>query len=769
MKTRVIQDEPEPSHHRTPVDLCSEQMQRAMNVAGRMGHWSATHWKTAVFGWLACVVVLFFAGNVLIGMNQIKTEDAGVGQSHQADQILKNAFPERNPQDEFVLVQSSSRTADDPAFHAAVADVIGSVQGNPAIKNLDSPYGRGNASLISDDRHAAMVSWEMRGDKDAAENKIDAILANTESVAGRHPAFYIGEAGSVSSDKALEEMFNDQLKLAGERSIPITIGVLLVVLGTLVAAGVPILLALSGVLATIGLVAVSSHLIPADPNVSAVILLIGLAVGVDYSLFYIKREREERARGRSYSAALDAAAATSGRAVLISGFTVMIAMAGMFFAGDKTYLSFAIATMTVVGVAMLGSLTVLPALLARLGPKIERGRIPIVHRFRNDAGGSRLWKAILTPALKHPVASAVVAGGLLIVLALPVFQLHTAQSGFDALPKSAATVETIQRTQAAFSDGNVSPAIVAVEANTDSPATKRALGSLETRALASGQAKEPIDVEVSASHDVARVTIPLAGEGVDDRANEALDALRNDILPATVGRVPDATYAVTGLTAQSADQNSLLKSKAPIVFGFVLIFAFSLLLVAFRSIVIALKAIVLNLLSVGAAYGVLIAVFQFGWGENLFDFNSNGGIAYWLPIFMFVILFGLSMDYHVFILSRIREAYDRGSSTDDAIEQGITSTAGVVTSAAIVMVGVFAVFALMPILDMKEMGIGLAVAVLIDATIVRAVLLPASMKLLGDWNWYLPSWLEWLPRLEPTEPAGPKERVEAPAALGPTA
>jgi uncharacterized membrane protein YdfJ with MMPL/SSD domain len=457
MKTRVIQDEPEPAAHKSPLDVCSEQMQRAMNVAGRMGHWSANHWKTAVFGWLAGVVVLFYAGNALIGMNQIKAEDAGVGQSHKADQILKKAFPERNPQDEFVLVQSSSRTTADPAFHAAVDDVIGSVQGNPAIKNLDSPYGPGNASLVSDDRHAAMVTWEMRGDKDAAENKIDAILANTDSVAGRHPAFYIGEAGSVSSDKALEKLFTDQLKLAGERSIPITIGVLLVVLGTLVAVGVPILLALSGVIATIGLVAVSSHLIPADPNVNAVILLIGLAVGVDYSLFYIKREREERARGRSYEAALQAAAATSGRAVLISGFTVMIAMAGMFFAGDKTYLSFAIATMTVVAVAMLGSLTVLPAVLARLGPKIEKGRIPIVHRWRNDAGGSRVWKAILTPALEHPVASVVAAGGLLIVLALPAFRLHTAQSGFDALPKGAPTVETIQRTEDAFSNGNVSP------------------------------------------------------------------------------------------------------------------------------------------------------------------------------------------------------------------------------------------------------------------------------------------------------------------------
>ena len=659
-----------------------------------------------------------------------------------------------------MLVQSASRTVDNPAFRSTVNDVIGSVQSSPAIKNLDSPYAARNAALISDDRHAAMVKWEMKGDADQAQDNIDALSAATDKVGTQHPGFFVGHAG-VSSDKGLDKMFGDQLKLAGERSIPITIAVLLIVLGSLVAVGIPILLALSGVLATIGLVAVTSHVVPADGNVNAVILLIGLAVGVDYSLFYIKRWREERAAGKDPDAALAVAAATSGRSVLISGFTVLIAMAGLFFAGDKTYLSFGIATMIVVGVAMLGSLTVLPALLSKLGPRVDKGRIPFVHRFRNDAGGSRLWKAILRPTLNHPLLATVLAGGLLLALAVPAFKLHTAQSGLEALPSSAPTVDTIQRVQDAFSNGNVSPAIVAVEANTDSPATKQAIAALKVRSLASGQAKKPIDVEVNASHDVARVTIPLVGSGVDSTSNDALNTLRNDILPATIGKVPEATFAVTGTTAQSVDQNALLKSKAPIVFGFVLIFAFALLLITFRSIVIALKAIVLNLLSVAAAYGALILIFQYGWGESLFDFTSNGGIAYWLPIFLFVILFGLSMDYHIFILTRVREAYDRGLSTEQAVEHGISTTAGVVTSAALVMVGVFAVFALMPILDMKEMGIGLAVAVLIDATIIRAVLLPASMKLLGDWNWYLPSWLEWLPRLEPgAEPDEP--RVEAP-------
>jgi uncharacterized membrane protein YdfJ with MMPL/SSD domain len=746
-----------------PAGVASVQMQKAMNVAGRMGRWSAEHWKTAVFGWLAFVIVSFALG-MFLGTKQIETKDANVGQSHKADRILQRAFPQADPQTEIVLVQNAKLTATDAEFRTAVADVLGSVRGNPAIKNLVSPYDRGQAALISQDGHAAMVQWDMKGEKKAAEKKINAILAATKAVAARHPSFTIGEAGSISSGKALDKLFNDQLALAGERSIPITILVLLLVLGTLVAVGVPLLLALSGVLATIGLLAIPSQLVPMDPNVSAVVLLIGLAVGVDYSLFYIKREREERAAGKSPEAALAAAAATSGRSVLISGFTVLIAMAGLFFAGDKTYLSFAIGTMTVVGIAMLGSLTVLPALLAKLGDRIDKGRIPFVHRLRGS-GENRMWKTILTPALRHPAVSAVCAAALLVVIALPALRLNPAQSGLDSLPKSAATVDTILRIQHTFSNGDIDPALVAIEGDMNTPAAKRALAALKAKALASGEMTKPIDVEISDSQRVARVTIPLVGKGVDAKSNAALRTLRNDVLPATIGRLPGADYAVSGGTAASVDQNALLKSKAPIVFGFVLIFAFGLLLVSFRSVVIALKAILLNLLSVGAAFGVLVAVFQWGWGESLLGFQSNGGIAYWLPIFLFVILFGLSMDYHVFILSRIREAYDRGSSTGEAVEHGIVTTAGVVTSAALVMVGVFAVFALMPILDMKEMGIGLAAAVLIDATIVRGVLLPSTMKLLGDWNWYLPSWLEWLPRLE-GEPEPPVEAPPMPA-LGP--
>src|ERR687888_1317107 len=359
-------------------------LKRSNNIAARMGRWSASHWKTAVFGWLVFVVAAFMIG-AKVGTKNIKDEDSNTGQSHKADQILKDGFPQADPLSEIVVVQSSTSKVDDPDFRATVNDVSRTVQGNLAIKNFKSPLDPANADQISKDRRTVMVTWDMKGKYDDATKKIDAIQAAVDAAGERHPGFYIGEAGAVSSGKAIDKMFSDQLKLAGERSIPITIIVLLLVFGALVAVGVPLLLALSAVAATIFLTAVPSHLIPMDQNVDAVILLIGLAVSVDYSLFYLKREREERAAGRGARAAIEAAAATSGRSVLISGFTVMAAMAGMFFAGDKTYLSIAVGTIMVVGIAMIGSLTVLPALLSRLGDKIEKGKIPYVHRLRRSS------------------------------------------------------------------------------------------------------------------------------------------------------------------------------------------------------------------------------------------------------------------------------------------------------------------------------------------------------------------------------------------------
>ena len=731
---------------------------QSRNLAARMGRWSASHWKTAVFGWLAFVIAAFAIGSA-VGTKTIDETDQNVGEARRGDHILQDAgYPQSSPITEIVIVQSTTKTIDVAGFRAAVDDVVDAVDGLPTIKNVRSPLQAENDAQVSKDRRTALVEWDMKGTQDVAEKNVDKIVAATDKVAKAHPDLYIGQAGSASSNKALNAMFADSLKDAGTRSIPLTLAILLIVFGSLLAAGVPLLLALTAVAAAIGLNALPSHFIPTSEDVAAVILLVGLAVGVDYVLFYLTRYREERANGRSEQAALEAAAATSGRSVLISGVTVMIAMAGMLFSGDKTFMSFSIATMLVVAIAMLGSLTVLPALLSRLGDGIERGRIPYLRRRRRNPGGSRVWARILSPALRHPVIAAVGSAAVLLVMAVPVLHLHTAQSGFEALSKNAPTVETLTKIQDSF-EGEASPASVAVRTDTDSVAFKNAANELKARVVESSRMHGPVNVEINPAHTVARIDIPLNGSGVDDESNAALKELREQILPPTVGQLDRAEYAVTGGTAASADFNSAMKKSVPIVFGFVLTFAFLLLLVTFRSVVVAAKAIVLNLLSVAAAYGAVVAIFQYGWGENLLNFNSNGGIANWLPMFMFVILFGLSMDYHVFILSRVREAYDRGMSTDDAVEHGIKSTAGVVTSAAIVMVGAFLIFATLPFLDFKEIGIGLAVAVLLDATIVRAFLLPATMKLLGDWNWYLPKWLEWLPQInhETEAPTAPPE------------
>jgi RND superfamily putative drug exporter len=721
-------------------------LKHSTNIAARMGRWSARHRKTAIFGWLAFVVAAFAIG-IAVPMQTIDETDFNVGEARKGDHIISDGGFSLDEQSEYVLVESQSHTTDDPAFRAVVVAAVSTLDSFPQVTKLRSPLDPGNEGQISKDGHSALIQFSPKGSYDEAVTYIDSITAATDEVQEANPGFYVGQAGTASTGKALDELFGSQLARAGLLSIPLTLGILLLVFGSLVGASIPLLLGLTSVFATMGLVALPSQIVPMDENISAVILLIGLAVGVDYSLFYIRRERDVRRAGRSESAALEAAAATSGRAVLISGITVMIAMAGMFFSGDKTFMSFAIGTMMVVAVAMLGSLTVLPAMLSWLGDRVDKVRVPLIWRLKREDGEPRVWSVILDRVLRRPLVSAIGATAVLVALALPALNLHTAISGIDGLPKSLKETQSYNRVNDAF-PGGATPAVVAISGDASDPELQAAVARLRTQALASGIGLNPIDVETAPGGKALRVDIPLAGNGTDSTSNDALAALREEIIPATLGTVSGIDYAVTGDTAASKDWNEAMKSAVPIVFAFVLAFAFLLLLVSFRSVVIPLKAILMNLLSVAAAYGVVVVVFQWGWGENLLDFNSNGGVAAWLPMFLFVILFGLSMDYHVFILSRVREYYDRGLSTEEAVSRGIKSTAGVVTSAAIVMVLVFGVFALMPLIDMKEMGIGLAAAILIDATIVRAVLLPATMKLLGKWNWYLPTLLEWLPTLE---------------------
>jgi uncharacterized membrane protein YdfJ with MMPL/SSD domain len=468
---------------------------RSRNVAARIGRWSAAHWKTATFGWLAFVVGALALGSV-VGTKQIDPKDGNVGQSRRADHMLRDVGFRPDPQTEIVLVQSASSTAREHAFRAVVRDVVDAVEASPAIEHLRSPDFPGRADQISADGHSAIVEWQMKGDSKLATKRIDALTSATAAVAKAHPGFYVGEAGSISSNKALSKTMNRQLAQAGERSIPLTLAVLLLVFGAIVAAGLPLLLALSAVAGTMGLLALPSQLVPMAEPVKTVLLLMGLAVGVDYSLFYLKREREERAAGRGPRAALEAAAATSGRSVLISGVTVMIAMAGMLLTGDRTSLSLGVATMMVVAAAMLGSLTVLPALLSRLGDRVEKGRIPFLGRLRRERGENRFSSALVTPALRRPLLSATAAAAVLLALAVPVLNMHTSQPGVASLPKGVATVKTIDRLQRAF-PGNVQPAVVAIEANTDSPATVSAMRALRRQALASDQMREPIEVEVN--------------------------------------------------------------------------------------------------------------------------------------------------------------------------------------------------------------------------------------------------------------------------------
>ena len=726
------------------------------NLAARMGRWSAFHWKTATFGWLAFVIVVFALG-AMSGTKSIPVDEPGPGESGRMERILDEGFTQ--PVGENVLIQHDTLQATDPAFTAVIEDVVRRLETLGEVQNVSSPLDPENAAQISENGRAALVAFEIRGDPDDAADEIGPVLERVEVAQQVHPEFFIGEFGNASAQDGIVAAYSDDLGKAGQLSLPITLAILVIAFGSLVAAGIPLLLALTAVFGTFGLVALSSHVLPMADEASALVLLIGLAVGVDYSMFYLKRAREERAAGRSIHASVEAAAATSGRSVLVSGLTVMVAMAGMFLTGDKIFASLALATIAVVAMAVLGSLTVLPALLCRFGDNVERLRVPGLRRLRSDDGRGRFWGAIVDRVMRRPVLSAVLSAGLLVALAIPATQLRLQTGGPDSFPQSLTVIQTYNRMQDAF-PGEALPANIVVKApNVNAPQVQAAIEQLRERAVATGRAYEPITVEVNQDGTVANITVPIEGKGTDSASETSLAALRTDVVPETVGALPDAEAGVTGLTAAWIDSKNEVKSELPLVFAFVLAFAFILMLFAFRSLVIAAKAIVLNLLSVAASYGVLVLVFQNGYGKDLIGFSSTAGIDPVIPLLLFVILFGLSMDYHVFILSRIREAFHRGMGSDEAIAFGIRSTAGVVTSAAIVMVFVFAIFATLSMMFFKQFGVGLAVAVLLDATIVRAVLLPATMKLLGDWNWYLPSWLEWLPRFDEDTEAPP----EAPA------
>jgi RND superfamily putative drug exporter len=730
------------------------------NLAARVGRWSARHRRTAVLGWLAFVVAAVVLGG-LLPQGELTRAEQLVGAPAEAQRILdRNGWEE--PASEMVLVQRESAVPAQAA-DAALRDLVAALGAAPEVTDLVSPLD--GAPLVSADGRSALVTFDITGDRETAAERIGPIADAVAAVADRHDDVRVEEFGGTSADLALDAALDDDFQRAEYLSIPIILAVLLLTFGALVAAVLPLVFALAAFAGALGLLGVASQVWHVDGNAQTVMLLIGLAVGVDYSLFYLKREREERARGLSAEAALDVAAATSGRSVLISGITVMVAMAGMFLTGFAVFTGMAVATILVVLTSVLGSLTVLPALMGWLGDRVEKGRLPFLRRRRSACGPAhpgRFWPVVLGAVLRRPLVSALAAGAVLVGLAVPALALDLRNEGITDLPQDLAVIRTYDRIAEAF-PGGADPARVVVEAaDVTAPEVQAALADLRTAALATGRVNEPIAVETNDAGTVAVVSVPLVGDGEEQASRDALAALADDVVPSTVGALDDVTVVTAGDTAYSVAFEELMADRTPWVFGFVLVLAFVLLLVSFRSVVAALTAIALNLLSVAAAYGSLVLVFQEGWGADLIGLDSTGPIVNWIPLFLFVILFGLSMDYHVFILSRIREGYDRGLPTREAVRSGITSSAGVVTSAAGIMVMVFLCFVALSMVQMKQIGLGLAIAVLLDATLVRAVLLPAVMRLLGEANWYLPRWLRWLPRLEHEPAALPVAPVPAP-------
>ncbi|MEV8549098.1 MMPL family transporter [Streptomyces glaucescens] len=736
---------------------------RVRGFAARAGSWSARHRWAAVGVWVLFVVVAMGLGSAA-GRVDVKDSDQLKGETHTAAKIIEDAGIEE-PAGETVLIQSKDGRlkATDPEFRAAVDAVVRAVDATGRVTGVGSPY---DTDTISADGRSALVRFDMRGDAETAGERVEPVLEAVAEVQRDHGALRIEEIGGASMMKTFDDAFGDDFEKAEYSAVPVALGILLIAFGALVAAVLPVLLAITAIMATMGLMGLVSHLVPMSDVANSVMLLVGMAVGVDYCLFYLRREREERAAGRDARTALRIAAATSGRAIVVSGVTVCVAMAGMLFTGLAEFEAMGLASLIVVAVAMVGSVTVLPALLSLLGERVDKGRIPFLSRRGHGGGGdSRFWSAVLKGVLARPVLSVLVAAGALLAIAAPAAGMKTQnltldQEFGDSLP----IVQTYNRVNEAFPGGSEPAQVVVRAADINAPEVREALADFRARAVSSGASRGPVAIRLHDERNIALVSVPLVGGSDLEKAGESLDTLRDEVRPATLGRVDGVEAPITGQVAGSKDFNDQLVGSVVPVFVFVVVFAFLLMLLSFRSLTVAVTSIVLNLLSVGAAYGILVTVFQHGWGASLVGAEGVGAIVSWLPLFLFVILFGLSMDYHVFVVSRIREARLRGRTTKDAISHGVVTTAGVVTSAAVIMVAVFAIFGTLSMQSMKQMGVGLAAAVLIDATIIRGVLLPAVMALLGERNWYLPRWLHRLPDL--THDEAPETAVARPARDG---
>ncbi|MEU7650219.1 MMPL family transporter [Streptomyces huasconensis] len=695
----------------------------------RIARWSANHPWSAIGLWTAFVVLCLFLGGAA-GTNKISDDESGVRESGRAGKIVADGDFTEKPEESVLITAKTGGKLELKAARAAAEDVQRRMKGLDGVASVGAP-------VASEDGLAMLVPVTMKGDPETADQRIDPLLDQSAAAEKAHPGLRIEQVGTGSTAKGLTETLGKDFQKAEFISLPMTLLILLVVFGALIAAGVPVVLALSSVGAAMGLSSLASHLLPATSAISNVILLMGMAVGVDYSLFYLKREREERQKGKSHRDAIEIAAETSGHTVVVSGITVMVSMAGLYLASEATFASLATGSIIVVAVAVIASLTVLPALLAKLGRWVDRPKVPFLWRLTMRSGESRVWPALLRPALGRPALTLVISVGVLLLAALPALDMKLKQPGSDDLSRDIPVVAAMDRLTHSFpSKGTVHQVAVRASAG-QAGEVKAALRDLAKRAEKDklfAHDQEP-KLRESADHRVHTLDIGTPYTPKSDGARESLDTLRAWV-PQAFDAVPGAEHGVTGKVAQSVDFTEHLEERLPWVVGFVLLLTLAMMAAIFRSAAIALSAIGLNLLSAAASFGVLVAVFQNTWAEKILDFQSSGAVVSWLPLFLFVVLFGLSMDYHVFVVSRIREAAENGMSTKEAVREGIVKSAGVVTSAAVVMVGVFSIFGTLSMVEFKQLGVGLAVAILIDAVVIRIFVLPALMTVLGDRNWW---------------------------------
>ncbi|GIG70432.1 MMPL family transporter [Phytomonospora endophytica] len=682
----------------------------------RIAGWSVRHRVVAVTGWFALVVVALLAGALVPGENARATDP---GESGVAQDVLRDENVD-DPPLESVLVQPLNGSQPDLA---AVTELADTLRARPDLAaDVRAPLEGAHPDLLTG--ASALVTFRVAGAPEAVRDNFEAATALVGDVAARHPGTRLAQAGDMSLSTIVDEKLKEDMRSSQHFSLPLTLVILFLVFGALVAAAIPLLLAASVVATGFGLLAVLDNWIPVNSASSVMIMLIGMAVGVDYALFYLRRVREERAAGHGLDAALKTATRTSGRVIVVSGLTVMLCLAGLLFTGLDNFRGLTLGTVLVVGLALLGSVTVLPATLSLLGDRVNLGRLPWIGRLRTGAGESRAWAAIARTVVRRPLWWGTAAALVLIVMALPALSMRLqSPAPTESLPSSVPTIDAAERMREAF-PGAPTPARIVVWG-------PRAQSALTIEAVEDLRERLGVPVTTASVGDVLIVRVPLPGSGSDEASNTALDRLRAEDLPATLGRVDGVEFAVAGRTALARDFAERVGERIWLVFGFVLVLAFVLLLIAFRSVAVSVVSIVLNLLSIGAAYGMLTWVFQDGNLAAPLGFEPYGGILDWLPLLLFVLLFGLSMDYHIFILSRIRERLTAGTPVRDAVVGGVASSAGVVSSAAAIMVAVFTVFVALSAIEYKMLGVGMAVAILIDATLVRGVLLPAAMALVG--------------------------------------